>query len=201
MISLWIRNIVTDSALKRLRKQLIELVPPKSQVIDIGCANGRLLFDLSSRINRGLGIDLDEKMIHYAQKKAKTMKIDNLEFQIENAVILADNPSFLPSLTICSLCLHEMETSLAIQILRKFSDLSGTIIIADLFEPKPWFQRQLLHLDEWMAGHHHRFQAYLDKGGMPALIDQAELEILKKQETKISGIRIWVCGKSFNPLE
>jgi SAM-dependent methyltransferase len=198
MISLWIRNLVTDSALKRLRKQLIELIPTQSQVIDIGCANGRLLFDLSDRINRGLGIDLDEKMIHYAQKKAKTSQKSNLEFQIENAVNLADNLPFFPSLTICSLCLHEMETSLAIQILRKYSDLSGTIVIVDLFEPKAWFQRQLLHLDEWMAGHHHRFQAYLDNGGMPGLIDRAKLEISKELETKISGIRIWVCGIGFN---
>jgi SAM-dependent methyltransferase len=200
MISLWIRNIVTDSALRSLRKQLSELIPAQSKVIDVGCANGRLLFDLSNRIGIGLGIDLDKKMIHFAQKKMKKLQIKNLEFRIENAIDLADNSRFIPSLTICSLCLNEIETSLAVQILEKYSDWSGTIVIADLFEPQPWFQRQMLHLDEWMAGHHDRFQAYLNNGGMPGLIDQTNLQIMKQQETKISGIRIWVCGRSLNPL-
>ncbi len=56
-----------------------------------------------------------------------------------------------------------------------------------------WIRRLFLHLDEWMAGHRHRYLAYRDAGGMPALIERAGLRLESQVPTQISAVHIWSC--------
>ena len=205
MLSLWIRNNLTDRALKPLRVQLAKLIPKQTTVIDVGCANGRLLLELNEHIKSGMGIDLNAIMIDHAIQEAKRLPGNRLLFVVGDAIDVIKSVPFKPDVTVCSLCLHEMPHPIAVSVLRNYSRISKKLLIADLFEPDSWLQRQLLHLDERMARHHDRFVAYLNLGGMPGLLHFAGLKEIRTHETGIPGIRIWECdchGDSLSePLE
>ncbi len=196
MLSLWIRNQITDRALNDLRKQISGLIPDKSDVVDVGCANGRFLFEIAYRINKAVGIDLDKRMINFAIKKVRASGIGNLQFILNDALTAADCITFNPTITVCSLFLHALETSTALKIIKRYSETSDTLLIADLCEPELWFQRAFLHLDERLAGHYNCFRSYLNNNGMLGLIEQSKVSLVKEYRTEVAGIKIWLCKKS-----
>jgi len=64
-----------DKYLSSIRLQIIELVEPNSTLIEFGCRNGDLLFKLSNKIKKGVGIDNSEELIEYATNKIKKIKL------------------------------------------------------------------------------------------------------------------------------
>ena len=192
--SLFIRNNLTDRALKPLRGQLASRVPAGSRVLDVGCANGRFLTEIAERIERGVGVDLDGHMIAYAQRTTAADGHTNLEFICGDAERVFSQRSFEPTVVTTALCLHEMVRSTALAVLQQFAAVSPRIIIADFVEPESWIQRVLLHIDEFVAAHHDRYVAYRDSGGMPSLLDDAQLEIEQHLPSKITGVHIWDCS-------
>jgi SAM-dependent methyltransferase len=200
MISLFIRNHITDRSLASLRKQISSLLPANSIVLEVGCANGRLLFEIAHSIKKGYGIDVDEKMIHYAKRKARKNDINNLIFfksdirEWKSLIVESFNH------VVASLCLHEMERDTAVSILKDFQKLADKIIIADLFEPNLRLQKWLLHFDEWMARHLDKYKSYRDNGGMESIIKEAELTIQSEYPTRIPAVKIWVCHTKNNRI-
>ena len=196
MFSLWIRNQITDRALATLRTQISELIPDKSNVVDIGCANGKLLFEVAHRVNKAVGVDLDKRMIDFATKKVRANGISNLQFILNDALATVDRITFNPTVIVCSLFLHAIETSDSLKIIKKYSEISDTLLIADLYEPEPWLQRVFLHLDERFAGHYNLFRSYLKNNGMLGLIEQSNVNLIKEYSTRIAGVKIWLCKKA-----
>lgn len=49
-------------------------------VLDIGCNAGGILFEIQDKVNYGLGVDYDYKIINFANKVAKTEGYNNLDF-------------------------------------------------------------------------------------------------------------------------
>lgn len=196
MLSVWIRNHITDRSLASLREQISQLIPDQASVVEVGCANGRLLFDNAGRIRQGFGVDLNGRMIAFAEKKSHDNNCQNIAFRAADALAIVNQLPFPPSVTICSLCLHEMPEKTAIKVIQQYSEASDEIIIADLFEPEDIFGKTFLHFDEWIAGHYGQFKSYLQNGGMPGLLEKSGVQISKELDGQISGIKIWVSRKS-----
>jgi len=66
---------------KEIRQKVYDLISKNSNVIDIGCGKGKLLYELSNKINYGLGIDINKRKINFANK----IKKSNLEFKVQNS--------------------------------------------------------------------------------------------------------------------
>ena len=67
-------------------------------VLDIGCNQGGMLYELSNRIKFGVGVDYDSRMINVANKMKSHCKLNNLDYFVfdlekENLDYLSD---FLP---------------------------------------------------------------------------------------------------------
>lgn len=193
MLPLFIRNQLTDRSLAPLRKQISSLLPENCTVLEVGCANGTLLLENTHRITKGYGMDVDEKMIRYAQKKADKLGVDNLTFLTADVRRWQDFIADDFTHVIASLCLHEMGRETAIAALRDFQTLGCKFIIADLFEPESKIKKWFLHFDERMAGHLNRYKDYRDHGGMDSLIKEVELTVEAQYSTRIPAVRIWVC--------
>ncbi len=177
-----------------LRRQLSGLIPRGARVLDIGCANGRLLHELAGKIDLGLGIDLDRSMIRYARAKAESQGIPNLQFVEQDALSALKRLPFEPTHALASLFLHALPLEQAAAILEKLVAMAGHVILADFVEPSSPIQKAFLHFDEWLAGHYDRYLAYRAAGGMPALVNKTGLEILETFPAPVPGIHVWVCG-------
>lgn len=55
--------------LLQYHKFFLENIKENDSVLDIGCGNGELAFDISKKANRVLAVDIDPKKISVAQKK------------------------------------------------------------------------------------------------------------------------------------
>ena len=93
------------SFLKPIRNQVYKLIPENSKVIDVGCGKGRLLYELSDKINYGLGIDINKKRIRFANKR----KLDNLEFKVRNSEELNLKENF--DIAIAMFMIHSLDYS------------------------------------------------------------------------------------------
>lgn len=193
MNSIWIRTQITNRIFTNLRSQISEFIPSNSNVVDVGCSTGQFLIEIADRIESGVGIDHNEKMISFAVKKSNKDKVKNLQFLTTDAIDAIDNIHYKSTVTICSLCLHEMTDTKAIEILNKYFSISKKIIIVDLCEPKSFLLKKLLHLDEWISGHYNRFALYLKNHGIPGLINQSNIKIYEVKQTNTPSIKIWIC--------
>jgi ubiquinone/menaquinone biosynthesis C-methylase UbiE len=54
--------------------------------LDYGCGNGHYLINISSKIKKGIGIDISETLINHARTKMKEENIDNLGFMVMDAM-------------------------------------------------------------------------------------------------------------------
>jgi SAM-dependent methyltransferase len=74
--------------LKRLRfitEIFLEGLPEGSSIIDIGCGNGNVAYQLAKIGYKVTGIDLDESSISYAREK---FKHPNLKFEVQDALLI-----------------------------------------------------------------------------------------------------------------
>ncbi|WP_290650373.1 class I SAM-dependent methyltransferase [Aquisalimonas sp.] len=193
VLRLWVRNHITDRVNAPIRRQLASLIPSGARVVEVGCANGRLLLDVGWRVDCALGIDRDAPMIDAAIRSARRRNLPHLEFIAADARNLTQWLRFRPDLAVASLSLHEMPPRTAVAVLRQLA-LADTVLIADLVEPESGLQRALLHADEWIAGHLDRYRAYQAQGGMPALLEAGGLAVRQMLPTRNPAVRIWVCA-------
>ncbi len=173
------------SFLSQIREQIYNLVPKNSRIIDIGCGRGKLLYELSNKINYGLGIDINKRKINFAKKNAK----NNLEFKTMNSKNLNSLDKKF-DISIIMFVLHSMEYKTQIKTLKNMSKISKKQIIVDYAPSKNIFYRTLISFDEILSGHYRRFLNY-KKLGMERLIKESGLKIDKK--IKKNFYSIWIC--------
>ncbi len=175
---------------KEIRKQVYKLIPVNSKIIDIGCGNGNLLQELSSKIKYGLGIDVNKKKIKFVNKKVKKECLNNLEFKVKDSEKLNLEENF--DIAIAMFAIHEMGYETQIKTLKNMSKIANKLILIDYVWPKSIKNKFLIYIDEHLAGHYKKFLSYRKKG-MLKLINESKLKL----DRELNGIndmyKIWVC--------
>jgi len=192
----WIYRALIDPSLAGIRRRVAALVPKGSQVIDIGCGTGDQLFFLAGQISAGLGIELSDSMIKTARQQGILGNHDNCEFQLADATDLShlDDKSF--DFAMSSMVIHEMPEPRRLPVLKEMKRLGKQIILVDWINPQPSFWKNTgTHFVERMAGrgHYSGFRSFMKAGGIPALIERSELEIMETQITSKGTIQLWLC--------
>jgi len=160
-------------------------------LLDVGCGTGDLLFKAKDKIRFGLGVDLDSKMIDFANGKNKSISPKNLEFVQEDINSYEKLSNYEIDIASSTLCLHEMKESDAIKTLQSLTNISSKILIADYSKPKSFLAKASIELDEMISGHYGRFKEYRNNGYLPGLASRAGLVVSEVNETPIDGILIW----------
>jgi ubiquinone/menaquinone biosynthesis C-methylase UbiE len=180
-----------------MRDLICNYIPELATVIDIGCGTGYQLFRMASKIEKGVGVDLADRMISFALEQQKKEKADNLTFHLASAVDLhqfEDNEFDLATMT---LVLHELDYELQAPALKEMARVSKRQIIAD-WEVSPGLSRSALtHLMEMTAGksHYPSFRSYLKEDGVPGLCRKTGLRIIREEAVLLGMAGIWVCDK------
>lgn len=160
-------------------------------MLDVGCGTGDLLFRAKDKIRFGLGLDLDPKMIDFANEKNKSINPNHLEFIQEDINSYENLSNYEIDIASSTLCLHEMKETDAIKTLQLLANISSKLLIADYSKPKLFWAKVSIELDEMISGHYGRFKEYRDNGYLPHLASRAGLVISEVKETSIDGILIW----------
>lgn len=72
-----IYSLFIDPLLSGIRESVYEKVPDSANVIDIACGTGKLALFISGKAGHVTGIDLDEKLIKFADSRAKNKGLSN----------------------------------------------------------------------------------------------------------------------------
>ena len=178
---------------KNLFKQIIGLIEPESDIIDIGCGTGFFSFSVADKCKSTLGIDLSKRNIDKANQNLEKKPNDKLSFR--NAylhdIVSQEKKHF--EYAVLTYVIHEVNEEERISILNEIAQVADKIIIADYLIPCPNdFAGKIVKVVEFIAGaeHYRNFYTYETNGGIQYLADKAGLSILKEIRNHTNHIAI-----------
>jgi SAM-dependent methyltransferase len=159
----------TDKYLRPIRHQIKELIETNTTVVEFGCGNGDLLFKLSDKIYRGIGLDKSEPLIAYASNRRKRENVKNLEFRRID-LVTEPLPDAGMDYSIASLLFHILTWRDATELLKLLIANSKTTLICGFCEPENFKQSALLWLDQRFTSHYSNYRTYKKKGFTEGLL-------------------------------
>ncbi len=162
-----------SSALRPIRNRITSLIKRYGyrSVLDVCCGTGEQLKLLKAQGIDGKGVDLSEAMLKVAGRGEHRADCDR---QDASKMAFADGAF---DLAMTTFALHEKNGDTARAIIEEMLRVTakgGDILIVDyeLDENTSPFYRRLVYLIERIAGaeHYRNFRAYIEAGGLPALL-------------------------------
>ncbi len=191
-----IYSLFIDPLLSGIRESVYEKVPDSANVIDIACGTGKLALFISGKAGHVTGLDLDEKLIKFADSRAKNTGLSNLTFKVQDATDLSVYNEGEFDIAVTSMAVHQFREDLAINILREIKRISRKVIIADYNCPMPsGFSKSFAYgIESIVKGDHHRnFMNYMSRGGISWFAGSAGLTI-QSSEIRGNGVfKVAVC--------
>ncbi len=123
-----------------LRNYIVnELLPRRGSVLDLGCGTGKLLIEAGRRGLRGVGIDMNERMLQIARERSRKHNLGRrLDFRKGNVTTLElDSDSF--DLVVSSFVISELQTEEVRQLLSESARVAapgGRVVIGSEGLPK-----------------------------------------------------------------
>jgi len=186
---MWFLNYsnLVDPLLKDLRRFTVKFAEIKKEdrVLDIGCATGDQVFNYNRAGAFAAGIDSNAERVEIAEKRKKREGISNIDFRVADATNLPFEDSAFDKASV-SLVLHEIESgkrNKVISEMKRVVKKDGHLIFIDFSVPLPKnISSYLIRTVEYLAGknNYENFKNYLDKGGLPFLLQKNDL---KEEET------------------
>jgi SAM-dependent methyltransferase len=176
-----------------LMESILELIPISSRTLEIGCGPGELACRMGKKCRSVTAVDISERMIEYARRKAKKLGAANVEFVCIGATEIKKTITAGYDYAIASFCLHEMTPLERTVTVSDSLGLADKMIIADYRAP---FPRSFVALGnitmEVLAGtrHHRNFKNWQSSGGIDGLIEMMNLRIVQELRWKDR------CGKT-----
>jgi len=182
-----IYTLFIDPLLSGLREAVYEKITDSANVIDIACGTGKLAIYIAGKACRVTGIDLDEKLIKFADSRAKMKGLNNLTFKVQDATDLSAYHESEFDIAVTSMAVHQFDEDLALNILREIKRISRKVIIADYNCPMPYgFSKSFAYgIESIVKGDHYRnFMNYMSRGGISWFAGSSGLTI---QSSEIRG--------------
>ena len=134
----------------------IDNISKNDIVLDIGCGNGALTYDLAKKVKEVIGIDIEEKNIKFANKNYKR---ENLKFIIGDSTKYKFNKKF--DVIILSNVLEHIENRT--EFLRKIRNLAPKFLIRVPMINRDWLVLYKKEMDlEWRADKTHYIEYTLE---------------------------------------
>ncbi|MEI6752223.1 MAG: class I SAM-dependent methyltransferase [Paludibacter sp.] len=174
-------------------KQIIELIEPESNIIDVGCGTGFFSVSVADKCGSILGIDLSKRNIDKANKNLE--KKPNAKLSFRNAYlhdIVSQNKNHF-DYGVLTYVIHEVTEEDRIQLLNEIAQVADKIIIGDYLIPCPNdFAGKIVKTVEFIAGteHYRNFRTYEANGGIQYLAEKAGLSILKEIKNHTNHIAV-----------
>jgi len=166
------------------------LIEDGSSVIDIGCGIGSLVFNLSPKCSKVVGIDASSKMINYAKKRRMKKEYNNIEFHHLCASLLPETFSDRFDYGVMGQILHETSEDLRNTIIEGAKKITNKLIISDYIAPLPRnIYGAMIKFVESIAGseHNRNFKSWQSHGGLEGFISSRELKVEEVRPYMLKG--------------
>lgn len=169
---------VIDSKQEEARQAILDLIPQRSSVLDIGCGTGALCYALCEEKQcRVVGLDLSLKMIKFAQTR---FAHPNATYVHGDATDLSDYGDRSFDYAVMMLFIHELEEEQQRRAIEEASRVAKKVIICDSASPLPknknafltWFAETVFGYE-----HRHHFKRFLAEGGIEGLLAKTGLSV------------------------
>ena len=178
---------VIDPMLRFVRVYLPKFSEMKAgdRVLDVCCGTGDQAFHFARKGLICTGIDLDHRLIEFADKSGRRQGLWNVSFQRASALDLPFKDNTFDCATI-TLALHEKGRAARDSIISEMKRVvktEGVLVFVDYRAPYPkdaysYFAKAI----EFMAGRDHFrcFQDFIKQGGLEGLLAENQLQEDKK---------------------
>jgi len=137
-------------------KFFVDNVNSSDMVLDIGCGNGALSYDLAQKAKKVVGIDINKENIKIAKKKYSA---PNIEYLVGDAIKDLPNQQF--DAIILSNVLEHIENR--IEFLKKLKNLAPKILIRVPMANRDWITLYKKELEvEWRSDPSHFIEYTLE---------------------------------------
>lgn len=187
-------NFFIDPLLAGLKRTVAENSAGASKVIDVACGTGTLACEIASAAEHVTGIDLDEGIISFASRRALNKGIQNVTFEVRDAVELTSYGERVFDAAVTSMSVHQFNEELAVRILAEMKRIARKVIIADYNCPMEAGLSSVIAcgIERMARGDHYRnFRNYMQKGGIRWFTGHAGLEI-RNEIVKSNGVFVVV---------
>lgn len=166
--------------LMNYHKFFVDNISPGDAVLDIGCGNGALTFDLAKKAKKVVGIDLNKENIKIAKEKYSA---PDIEYRTGDAIHYVFNQRF--DVVILSNVLEHIESR--VKFLKKIKNLAPKVLIRVPMITRDWvtlYKRELAV--EWRLDKTHYVEYSLG-----LLEDELEKAHLSLENYSIEFGEIW----------
>ena len=165
-----------DGKLEEARQTIVNVVPERASVLDIGCGTGSLCLELCrAKHCKVVGLDLSLKMIRFAEERNTC---PDVTFVHGDATDLSIYPDRSFDFAVMLVFIHELDAEQQKQALREALRVANKLIICDSVAPLPRNKGGfLIWLAETLFGYEHRphFKRFLAQGGIKGLLNTTGL--------------------------
>jgi len=187
----WIYHRLFDPPLAPARRLAVDLIPPRSGVLDLGCGTGQLCFALrSAKDCRVMGLDLSLRMLSFARRTNRFHEVDFVHGDATNLERITDGAFDYATVL---MLLHELPRDGRVGVLREGLRVARHLLVMDARSPLPKNVEGLgIRVVEATFGHehHHHFRQFLALGGiMSAVQDAGLLATVEHRSVFLHGCR------------
>ena len=182
-------HTLLDPLMKDTREKILEYIPEKTSVLDIGCGTGDLCFKLRRQRNcQIVGVDLSLTMINYAKENNP---FSDVQFFHQDATDLADFPESAFEYAVISFIIHELDPDPQQKLVREAYRVAQQVVMVDSYAPLPWnvvgIVKRVIEIGFGFE-HYPQFRSYILSKGIMGILESAELDAkITAQETFSQG--------------
>lgn len=194
----WFYDRVIAKHQDRLFYQIIDLIEPGKDIIDVGCGTGRFGFLAAGKCRSILGIDLSERNIRRALETLSKKPDGKLSF-MHNSVseIISDSNRHF-DYAVLTFVIHEVDEGERLNLLNEIFLLADKVIIGDYLIPQP--QKLIKAANEtveFLGGreHYNNFKSYAAAGGILGLVKKGGYKAEKEIIENMSAMHLVIITK------
>lgn len=170
---------MVDPTVRGLHRLIAAAIPDDVSLIDACCGTGAFARSIAARVESVVGVDLSPGMVAYARRQRGR---DNVDFAVADVADLSDFATASFDYATIIMGLHEMPTAIRNRVLPSLARVANRVVAVDFAPAMRWNRAGVRNrMMELLAGPRHfgGFRDYTRRGGLPPLIDAAEVSVLR----------------------
>lgn len=170
-------HTLLDPLMKDTREKVLEYIPEKTSVLDIGCGTGDLCFKLRQQKKcQVVGVDLSLTMINFAKENNPS---SDVQFFHQDATDLSSFPESAFESAVISFIIHELDPDPQRKLVSEAYRVAQQVVMVDSNSPLPWnvigIAKRVIEIGFGFE-HYPQFRSFISSKGIMGVLKSADLD-------------------------